>query len=115
MQITVRLAIDVAEPAPRTPTVLLMSEDREWREAAGRALEREGFRVLPARHAGQALVESMRHPGAVDLLLTDGEQGLRRSDFPAIFRDHPQAALLHLHTRPRSRDELLAAVTAAIQ
>jgi CheY-like chemotaxis protein len=115
MQVTVRVAVKVAESATRTPTILVMSDDPDWRATAMRVLEQEGYRVLEARHAGQALVESTRHQGSVDLLLTDGDQGQRRSDFTRIFRDHPGATLLHLPARPPTRDDLVSAVKTAIE
>lgn len=114
MQFTVRLAIDVAEGARRQPTVLVMSEDQDWCAALRRVLEQEGYAVLTARHAGHALVTSMRHPGRVDLLVSDGGQGRRRSDLPlGIFRDNPGLRLLHLDQRPGTREQLLEAISRA--
>ncbi len=112
MQVTLRLAIGAADPGARTPTVLVMSDDADWRAAVRRVLEQEGYRVLAARHPGQALVQCMRHDGQIDLLLTDGDQGQRRTDFPGIFRDHPRAQLLLLRARPATREDLVAAIRA---
>lgn len=104
----VRVTIDVAERAPKEPTVLVMSEDPDWRAVLRRVLEQEGYRVLDARHAGHALVASMRHEGTIDLLVTDGAQGRRRSDFaPKLFRDNPAMRLVHLEERPATREDLL--------
>ena len=77
MPFTIRFPIPVAGPATRTPTVLVMSEDPEWLAVVRRVLEHERYRVLAARHPGEALVESIRHEGELDLLLTDGDQGQR--------------------------------------
>src|SRR5512134_2939092 len=104
----VRVTIDVVGRAPKQPTVLVISEDPDWRAVLRRVLEQEGYRVLDARHAGHALIASMRHEGTIDLLLTDGAQGRRRSDFaPKMFSDNPAMRLVHLEERPRTRDDLL--------
>ena len=114
MQVTVRVAIDVAEPSAELPTVLVVSEDPDWRRAAGRALERGGYAVLSARHMGHALVTCARHTGRLDVLLTDGPCGRRRTDIPRrILTDHPGIRLLHLKARPASSEELIAAVAGA--
>jgi DNA-binding NtrC family response regulator len=114
MQFTVRLAIDMGERAPRLPTVLVISDDGDWRAVLRRTLEEEGYQVLAARHAGHALVTALRYAGRIDLLVSDGAHGCRRSDFsPRIFAEHPRMRLLHLDARPRTREELLAAVTGA--
>jgi CheY-like chemotaxis protein len=110
----VRLAIEVAERAPRLPTVLVVSEDRDWRAVLRRVLEQEGYRVLAARHAGHALITCVRYEGQVDLLLSDDEAGCSRSDLPIrLLKDHPRLRVLELQRRPRSREELVAIVNAA--
>ncbi len=114
MQVIVRVPIEVAERASQTATILLLSDDTEWRATVERVLGQEGYRVVSVRHTGQALVESIRLNASIDLLLTDGDQGQRRSDFPRIFKDHPRAALLHLRARPHTRDELLGAVESSL-
>ncbi len=114
MQVTVRIPINEANAVSRR-TILLLSEDPDWRSAVERVLGEEGHRVLSARHPGQALVESMRHDGRIDLLVTDGDHGRQRCDFPArIFADHPRAKLLHFSARPRTREELVAAINATL-
>jgi CheY-like chemotaxis protein len=116
MPVTVRFTVDVVERAPRPPTVLVMSDDKDWRAMLRRVLEEQGCRVLTARHAGDALVASMRHDGTVDLLLTDGNQGLRLADFPRrIFGDNPGLRLVHLERRPLTRDRLIAELSGALQ
>lgn len=116
MQVTVRVAIEVAEPSAGLPTVLVVSEDPDWREAAGRALERGGYAVLGARHIGHALVTCVRHTGHVDLLLTEGPCGRRRTDIPQrILAQHPGIRLLHFDARPASSEALTAAVAAALR
>lgn len=114
MQFTVRLAID-PERARRLPTVLVMSDDEDWRAVLRRALEQEGYQVLTARHPGHALVTAVRHAGRIDLLVSDDHGGCRPRDLsPQLFAENPRMRVLHLDARPRSRDELIAAVTGAI-
>ena len=115
MQYRVRFSIDVEERESRTATVLVVSGDVEWREVVARVLGQEGYQVLGARHEGHALVVSMRHSGPIDLLISDGSQGRRQSDFPArLFLDRPRLRLLHLATRPSSRDALVSATRDAL-
>ena len=115
MQRSVRVSIDVDEPTERAMTVLLVSDDGQWREVVARVLRQEGYDVLDARHEGHALVVSMRHSGPVDLLISDYRQGRRRSDFPRqLFADRPRLRLLHFDTRPGTRDALVAAARAAL-
>ncbi|HEU5394417.1 MAG TPA: response regulator, partial [Candidatus Methylomirabilis sp.] len=51
------------------PTVLVADDEIGVRESVGRALHREGFRVIPAED-GQAALDALRR-GGVDLLLAD--------------------------------------------
>jgi DNA-binding NtrC family response regulator len=116
MHLTVRFAINVAQAGARTRTVLVLSQDENWRTLVCRALEEGGYRVLVARHSDQALVESTRHAGPIDVFLTDGAQGQRQSDFPKrILADHPEAKVLHLAAGLRTREELVAAITRTLQ
>ena len=49
-----------------------MVEDEEGvRELVRRVLVQHGYQVLEARHGRDALLEAERHPGTIDLLLTD--------------------------------------------
>ncbi|MBI4414437.1 MAG: sigma-54-dependent Fis family transcriptional regulator, partial [candidate division NC10 bacterium] len=51
------------------PTVLVADDEVGVRESVGRALHREGFRVIPAED-GQAALDALRR-GGVDLLVAD--------------------------------------------
>jgi len=51
------------------PTILVADDEAGVRESVGRALQREGFRVVPAED-GQAALDALRR-GGVDLLLAD--------------------------------------------
>lgn len=55
----------------RTGTVLVVDDDEGIREYTSRTLRRAGFDVLVASSPGEALLVSEKHPGPVDVLLTD--------------------------------------------
>lgn len=95
MQVNLRFPVDVPEHIkPRT--VLLISADEGWRSAAVRALADAGYRVIATRHTGQALVESTRYRPIDVVVAFDGGELPSR-----IFRNHPEARVLHFSTRPR--------------
>ena len=52
-------------------TILLVEDDDQVRALAKGILARNGYHVIDARDAGEALLHSEKHPGAIDLLLTD--------------------------------------------
>jgi two-component system cell cycle sensor histidine kinase/response regulator CckA len=52
-------------------TILLVEDQEQVRVVAESILKRNGYRVLVAQGAGDALLLCERHPGAIDLLLTD--------------------------------------------
>jgi PAS domain S-box-containing protein len=61
-----------AEPLPRgDETVLLVEDEGPVRDVARAVLDRLGYRVLAAANGEEALALVARHPGPVDLLLTD--------------------------------------------
>lgn len=67
-----------AEPRPATPaaahtgtTVLLCEDDGAVRDLGQRILARLGYSVLIAATPGAALSLAARHPGPIDLLITD--------------------------------------------
>ena len=66
----------VAPPAPSlgerpTETILLVEDEDVVRDLAREVLEESGYSVLSTHHAGEALVVAERHPGPIQLLLTD--------------------------------------------
>lgn len=69
-------------PAPRPKLRVLIAEDDELlSEALGEALERHGFTVHIVHDAASALDHLGRHPGQIDILLTDEAMpGMRGSE-----------------------------------
>jgi two-component system cell cycle sensor histidine kinase/response regulator CckA len=54
-----------------TETILLVEDEEQVRTVVVSILRRQGYRVLPAQHGGEALLLCERHPETIDLLLTD--------------------------------------------
>jgi hypothetical protein len=52
-------------------TILLVEDQDQVRAAAHTILRRNGYRVITANNAGEALLLCERHEGHIDLLLTD--------------------------------------------
>lgn len=64
----------VAAPVERTgrlETILVVEDEQPVRSLARRILERGGYRVLEAGDAAEALAVLERHPGSIELLLSD--------------------------------------------
>ena len=53
------------------PTILLVEDEPTARLAFGHVLAREGYRVLVAAEPSEAFALAARHPGKIDLLLSD--------------------------------------------
>ncbi len=52
-------------------TVLLVEDEDQVRAVAKTILKRQGYRILEARNAGEALLLCEKHAGKIDLLLSD--------------------------------------------
>jgi len=52
-------------------TILIVEDEEMVRTLARRVLERQGYRVLEASDGESAQLACSRHPGCIDLLLTD--------------------------------------------
>ena len=52
-------------------TILLVEDDDQVRVVARGILRRSGYHVIDARNAGEALLQSEKHPGTIHLLLSD--------------------------------------------
>lgn len=61
----------VVHATPATETVLLVVEDSHVATVAAGILRREGYQVLLALNAGDALITCEQHAGTIDLLLTE--------------------------------------------
>jgi signal transduction histidine kinase/CheY-like chemotaxis protein len=80
-RIYLRPVVEVDEPAARegasqhtrrgSETVLLVEDEDPVRRLARRCLERDGYQVLEAAGAEEALRLAAQHPGPIHLLLTD--------------------------------------------
>jgi len=79
-------------------TILLVEDEDQVRTLAADILQRQGYRVLPARGPLEALARAAEHPGAIDLLLTDvvmPELGGRELA-ERIAKTHPDARVLFM-------------------
>lgn len=92
-------------------SILVVEDEDKLRQALVRVLSREGYLVLEAANAGEALLMLERHPGQVDVLLSDvvmprvsGSELARR-----IAASHPDLRVLLM--TGHARDELDAELT----
>jgi two-component system, cell cycle sensor histidine kinase and response regulator CckA len=74
----VEMAVEPAPPAgeqveaPRgSETILVVEDEQGVRELAQEVLEAQGYRVLEARHPGEALLLGERYAGRIHLVVTD--------------------------------------------
>jgi len=69
--VSVASATEVAAVRRGSETILLVEDQDQVRAAAHTILKRNGYRVITANNAGEALLLCERHEGRIDLLLTD--------------------------------------------
>jgi len=64
---------EVASPTALrgTETILLVEDDDQLRALAVEILHKQGYHIIAARNAGEALLHSENHPGTIHLLLSD--------------------------------------------
>ncbi len=74
----VEMAVELAPPAgaqveaPRgSETILVVEDEQGVRELAQEVLQAQGYRVLEARHPGEALLLGERYAGRIHLVVTD--------------------------------------------
>jgi len=60
-----------AAPKGGSETILLVEDEDALRELSAELLETSGYAILAACSGAEALVLAERHPGVIDLLLTD--------------------------------------------
>jgi DNA-binding response OmpR family regulator len=106
--------------------ILFVTGDADLREAAARALVREGFRVLPAAHAGHAVLACLQvdrvDAAVVELSMADVSgpalvERLRRKNpgMRAVYLGHPGTReCAGVLVRPFTRDDLLAELAFAL-
>jgi len=63
--------VDERDAAARGETILVMEDEDAMRELTARILERHGYRVVSVGRGADAITAAARHPGSIDLLLTD--------------------------------------------
>ena len=92
---------------PRTAsspiTVLLVDDDDQVRGLCRSLLTEKGFTVLEARNGLEALLTSIQHQGAIDLLITDLEMP-RMSGLELVWAFHkfrPGVNVLYVSGSPR--------------
>lgn len=94
-----------AEPRAENATILLVEDQLEVREALRHFLDRQGFRVLEAVDASEALETSQAYADAIDVLLTDvvmpGLDGTELAD--KLQRDRPNMHVLLMSGYPGER------------
>jgi DNA-binding NtrC family response regulator len=109
-----------------TPHVLFVTDDRDLREAAQRALAAIGYNVRTAGHAGHALLACL-DGGAIDVVVA--EMSMRDTSGPALARrlrrHRPDLPVVYVAkpgtperdgvlVRPLTRDALVREIELAI-
>ncbi|MCS6978181.1 MAG: PAS domain S-box protein [Gemmatales bacterium] len=67
----IELPVSLTETRRQSATVLIVEEDDQLRAFYRRLLEEQGFRLLEARLAGEALLLCLRHPEPIQAMMLD--------------------------------------------
>src|SRR5438309_7429020 len=59
------------DPPQGSETILLVEDEEPVRELVRKVLERNGYRILEARHGDEAIKICAQHKGEISLLVTD--------------------------------------------
>ena len=97
-------------PSATQPTILLIEDDDPVRELMIEVLEEEGYTVLEASHPRRAFEWAERHPGGIDLLVTDlSLPGMNGREAAARLRaQHPDVKVVFTSGYPDHQiDELV--------
>jgi PAS domain S-box-containing protein len=138
------VAASVTEPEPPRPikvrgsgeTILVVEDEEPVLDVASRILAQHGYQVLVARSGAEAFEVIERHPGTIDLLLTDvvmprttGKEvadriALRRPDTRVLYMSgYPEAVIasegvvdqgIRLMSKPFQAEDLLDHVRAVL-
>jgi DNA-binding response OmpR family regulator len=110
--------LPIAMPAGRGSnpiTVLLVDDDDQVRGFCRSLLTENGFTVLEAHNGLEALLTSVQHSGAIDLLITDLEMpGISGMELGRAFNDiWPSVNVLYVSASPSEtgKDRLPAGCT----
>jgi CheY-like chemotaxis protein len=106
----------VPEPEGSPATILVVEDEEEVRALARDVLEMNGYTVLEARDAEDAVRLGESHPGVIDLLITDVVMpGMSGPELARRLRAPPDLRVLCMSGYPRARGRVEArrAVPAA--
>ena len=89
--------------ASRPITVLLVDDDDQVRGFCSTLLTKNGLTVLEADNGLEALLTSIQHQGAIDLLITDVVMpGISGIQLGRIFKDFcPNVSVMYVSASPR--------------
>jgi two-component system cell cycle sensor histidine kinase/response regulator CckA len=84
-------------------TVLLVDDDDQVRGFCRSLLMAKGFTVLEAHNGPEALLISVQHQGAIDLLITDMEMpGISGMELGRVFNERwPNVSVMYVSGSPR--------------